>query len=100
MKEKILTEIYWRELFWNISNFSIAFSIWQKYSGWVYLSSEEKWNKLFQDKVWEALNNSTEYFNVIKKVTWGNTIGWRNRKYKQHGWWIFKFKRKYKDGIG
>jgi hypothetical protein len=30
-------------------------------------------------KVWDSLNNKTAFFNAIKKVDWGGTVGWRLR---------------------
>lgn len=33
----------------------------------------------FGAKVWDALNSQTRAFNLIRKVAWGNTTGWRIR---------------------
>lgn len=30
-------------------------------------------------KVWDVLNNQVKFFNVIRKVPFGTTVGWRNR---------------------
>lgn len=30
-------------------------------------------------KVWDALNNDVRFFNLLRKVPWGNRTGWRNR---------------------
>jgi hypothetical protein len=30
-------------------------------------------------KVWDVLNNQTKFFNIIRKVPFGTTVGWRNR---------------------
>ena len=33
----------------------------------------------FGAKVWDSLNSQTRFFNLIRKVAWGNTTGWRIR---------------------
>ena len=33
----------------------------------------------FGAKVWDSLNSQTRAFNLIRKVAWGNTTGWRIR---------------------
>lgn len=33
----------------------------------------------FGAKVWDALNSQTRLFNLLRKVAWGNTTGWRIR---------------------
>ncbi len=33
----------------------------------------------FGAKVWDALNSQTRFFNLIRKVAWGPTTGWRIR---------------------
>ena len=33
----------------------------------------------FGAKVWDSLNSQTRMFNLIRKVAWGNTTGWRIR---------------------
>lgn len=30
-------------------------------------------------KVWDVLNNQTKFFNILRKVPFGTTVGWRNR---------------------
>jgi len=30
-------------------------------------------------KVWDVLNNQTKVFNIVRKVPFGTTVGWRNR---------------------
>jgi hypothetical protein len=37
----------------------------------------------FGAKVWDALNNQTRAFNLIRKVAWGPTTGWRIRSERQ-----------------
>jgi hypothetical protein len=36
-------------------------------------------------KVWDSLNNKTAFFNAIKKVDWGGTVGWRLRTVRGTG---------------
>ena len=33
----------------------------------------------FGAKVWDSLNSQTRFFNLLRKVAWGNTTGWRIR---------------------
>src|SRR4051812_1724552 len=33
----------------------------------------------FGAKVWDSLNSQTRTFNLLRKVPWGNTTGWRIR---------------------
>jgi len=40
------------------------------------------WANRFREKVWEALNTKTEYFNIIKMVKWTPAVGWKNRGQK------------------
>ena len=44
-----------------------------------YLQVSNIFTETYGQKVWDALNNRTVFFNAIPKVAWGPTTGWRNR---------------------
>ena len=44
-----------------------------------YLQISDTFVATYGKKVWDALNNRTVFFNAIKKVDWGPTVGWRLR---------------------
>ncbi len=44
-----------------------------------YLQVSDTFVATYGKKVWDALNNKTVFFNAIKKVDWGPTVGWRLR---------------------
>ena len=41
--------------------------------------STDFFTNTFGAKVWDSLNSQTRAFNLIRKVAWGNTTGWRIR---------------------
>jgi len=44
-----------------------------------YLQTSDVFNATYGRKVWDALNNQTRFWNIIRKVQWGPTTGWRVR---------------------
>ena len=44
-----------------------------------YLQISDVFTATFGRKVWDALNNQTRFWNALRKVEWGTTVGWRNR---------------------
>ena len=44
-----------------------------------YLNTSDVFNATYGRKVWDALNNQTRFWNIIRKVQWGPTTGWRVR---------------------
>jgi len=44
-----------------------------------YLQSSDVFTATYGRKVWDALNNQTRFWNIIRKVQWGPTTGWRIR---------------------
>lgn len=44
-----------------------------------YLQVADVFTATFGRKVWDALNNQTKFWNALRKVEWGPTVGWRNR---------------------
>lgn len=44
-----------------------------------YLQSTDVFTATYGRKVWDALNNQTRFWNIIRKVQWGPTTGWRIR---------------------
>ena len=44
-----------------------------------YLAISDTFTATYGKKVWDALNNRTVFWNAIKKVDWGPTVGWRLR---------------------
>src|SRR3990172_12202367 len=44
-----------------------------------YLQISDTFTATYGKKVWDALNNKTVFFNAIKKVDWGPSVGWRLR---------------------
>ena len=44
-----------------------------------YLNIADTYNATYGRKVWDSLNNQTRFWNVIRKVQWGPTTGWRLR---------------------
>ena len=38
----------------------------------------------FGAKVWDSLNSQTRTFNILRKVAWGNTTGWRIRSQRNN----------------
>lgn len=41
--------------------------------------STDFFTNTFGAKVWDSLNSQTKMFNLLRKVAWGNTTGWRIR---------------------
>ena len=44
-----------------------------------YLQSGDVFTATYGRKVWDALNNQTRFWNILRKVQWGPTTGWRIR---------------------
>ena len=44
-----------------------------------YLNTSDVFNATYGRKVWDALNNQTRFWNIVRKVQWGPTTGWRVR---------------------
>ena len=44
-----------------------------------FLQSSEVFNATYGRKVWDALNNQTRFWNIVRKVQFGPTVGWRLR---------------------
>ena len=44
-----------------------------------YLALADTFTATYGKKVWDSMNNRTAFFNAIKKVDWGPTVGWRLR---------------------
>ena len=44
-----------------------------------YLQVSDTFVATYGKKVWDALNNKAVFFNAVKKVDWGPTVGWRIR---------------------
>ena len=44
-----------------------------------YLNVADTFNATYGRKVWDALNNQTRFWNILRKVQWGPTVGWRLR---------------------
>ena len=44
-----------------------------------YLNTSDVFDATYGRKVWDALNNQTRFWNIIRKVQWGPTTGWRVR---------------------
>jgi len=44
-----------------------------------YLNTNDVFDATYGRKVWDALNNQTRFWNIIRKVQWGPTTGWRVR---------------------
>ena len=44
-----------------------------------YLQTGDVFNATYGRKVWDALNNQTRFWNIVRKVQWGPTTGWRVR---------------------
>ena len=44
-----------------------------------YLQSSDVFTATYGRKVWDALNNQTRFWNIIRKTQWGPTTGWRIR---------------------
>ena len=44
-----------------------------------YLNTGDVFNATYGRKVWDALNNQTRFWNIVRKVQWGPTTGWRVR---------------------
>ena len=44
-----------------------------------YLQSSDVFTATYGRKVWDALNNQTRFWNILRKVQWGPTTGWRIR---------------------
>ena len=44
-----------------------------------YLQSTDVFTATYGRKVWDALNNQTRFWNILRKVQWGPTTGWRIR---------------------
>ena len=42
-------------------------------------SQQDFFTNTFGAKVWDALNSQTRSFNLLRKVAWGSTTGWRIR---------------------
>ena len=43
------------------------------------LIASDFFTNTFGAKVWDSLNSQTRTFNILRKVAWGNTTGWRIR---------------------
>ena len=44
-----------------------------------YLQATDVFTATYGRKVWDALNNQTRFWNILRKVQWGPTTGWRVR---------------------
>ena len=44
-----------------------------------YLQVSDVFTATYGRKVWDALNNQTRFWNILRKVQWGPTTGWRVR---------------------
>ena len=44
-----------------------------------YLQVSDVFTATYGRKVWDALNNQTRFWNILRKVQWGPTSGWRVR---------------------
>ena len=44
-----------------------------------YLQTSDVFTATYGRKVWDALNNQTRFWNILRKVQWGPTTGWRVR---------------------
>lgn len=44
-----------------------------------FLQSSDVFNATYGRKVWDSLNNQTRFWNIIRKVQFGPTVGWRLR---------------------
>ena len=44
-----------------------------------YLQVADVFTATYGRKVWDALNNQTRFWNLLRKVQWGPTTGWRVR---------------------
>ncbi|MAH45387.1 hypothetical protein CMI37_06135 [Candidatus Pacearchaeota archaeon] len=44
-----------------------------------YLQVSDVFTATYGRKVWDALNNQTRFWNILRKVQWGPTTGWRIR---------------------
>ena len=44
-----------------------------------YLQVADVFTATYGRKVWDALNNQTRFWNILRKVQWGPTTGWRVR---------------------
>ena len=44
-----------------------------------YLQVSDVFTATYGRKVWDALNNQTRFWNILRKVQWGPTTGWRLR---------------------
>lgn len=44
-----------------------------------YLQVADVFTATYGRKVWDALNNQTRFWNILRKVQWGPTTGWRIR---------------------
>ena len=44
-----------------------------------YLQATDVFTATYGRKVWDALNNQTRFWNILRKAQWGPTTGWRVR---------------------
>jgi hypothetical protein len=50
-----------------------------------YLQISDTFTATYGKKVWDALNNRTVFWNALRKVDWGPTVGWRIRSDRGSG---------------